>query len=393
MNRTKRVECFPADGVADDGVVVANFVHPQRGPVRSAAAPVLLGALGRRGRTARTGTVRVADGDGVLFAATYLDRDGHAVGFGVAANRSDAAGVTAAREVVDEWQAVLRTRRVVVAATDPLCAGGHRAAAMLETALQQRSDVYVVGRPVLNRHAEAEFRRDGLTTVDDLDDVPESATVVFPAHGVSLVTRAEAGARGLRVVDATCPLVAAGHEDVRRFAGRGDTVVVLGPRDHAAGSTFVAQAPDEATFDLAGVADPDRVSFVVQPGAPVEDAVSLLAALRARYPRLRGQHPDRWCYAASDRAAEIRAAAAESDVTIIAGTCEGTEGAHPIEDVGELRAEWLTHAATVALVAGVSAPPGLVSALTDALSGLGPLSTVRRTVTTEVAAAVTPVPV
>lgn len=170
---------------------------------------------------------------------------------------------------------------------------------------------------------------------------------------------------------------------LREFVARGDDVVLIAKRGHAATAalavgTHVVDRPDEVA--VLPAFDPERVSFLIAPGMPIEDAARVLAALRVRFPRLRGQHPDEWCYAASDRREAVRSVARASDLLLLCGPADDAAG-RILTDVGEIRPEWLGGAATVGIVGG---PSALVDAVLLALSGLGPLSVARRGVRTEV---------
>jgi 4-hydroxy-3-methylbut-2-enyl diphosphate reductase len=181
----------------------------------------------------------------------------------------------------------------------------------------------------------------------------------------------------------------------REFTARGDTVVQIGRSCRPLGNTIIVETVEDV--DSLEDVDPDRLSFVVAPGLPVEDAAAVLAALRWRFPRLRGQHPDEWCYAASDRRVAVRSVAAASDLVLVLGEPDrpdlnelvrwlGTpvRRVRQISQADQLRADWLEPAATVGLVAAPSSGPELIDNVLEVLSGLGPLSVARRWVTTEV---------
>ncbi|SNR59404.1 4-hydroxy-3-methylbut-2-enyl diphosphate reductase [Actinomadura mexicana] len=419
MNRSLRVERFPVGGIPPGRVVVATtIVHPDRGVVPSPAAPLLAAALGRgepgpARRRVRLDPVAVpaeASGarDGVLVTASYLDRTGRAVGLGAAAQAADRAAVAVCADLVAQWAGVLRSRRLLVADGDPDCAG---ARAGIEAVLRAARDaapdtpVHVHGRPLAAAGRLARLTAAGVTISDGLDAVPDAAVVVFPAHGVSPSVRAEAAARGLTVVDATCPLAALAHRDVRAYADRGDAVVLItGPRDTAAERVSVSQAPESVlpmrdATPPAGLrrpgTDPDGLSFVVQPGIRVEDAATMIAALRTRVPRVRGQHYDALCHAATDRAAAVRLVAAAVDLTLVLGAADDPDAAHMqaeaaaegrtvrrLEAVGDIAAGWLAGVDSIGVVPTRSAPPELMAQVQDALAGLGPLSAATRKVRT-----------
>ena len=240
--------------------------------------------------------------------------------------------------------------------------------------------------------------------VPSLAEVPDGSTLMIPAHGVPPAVLDEAAQRGLRTVDATCPLVAAVHAETRTFAERGDQVVIIGPRGNAVAAGIAGQSPDHTVMTespggvgAVSVADPRRVSYVLQPGSPVEETVPVSAALRSRFPALRGPDPDRFCYAASDRRETVRAVAAASDLVLVLGTedepdsrllaglaRDGRAKTHVIDDAGQIEPSWLAGVGTIGLAEAVSSRPALAGQVTSALSGLGPLSVTRRRVSTEI---------
>lgn len=401
MNRSVDRRQFATSGVRPGEVVVAWFEHPERGPVRCSAAPLVAASLRGGGLSVRL-SPHLAPGqeDAIMFTVSYLEPTGDAVGFGVAAHVADHAALAAAHDSVEAWAAALRTRRVLVAETGSSCGGARRARQVVEHVLA-RTDrrVYLMGNL-----GPADLEHRGVVSVDSLDLVPDDATLVIPAHGAAVAVWAEAGARGIEVVDATCPLVASAHANVRRFADDGDRVVLVGKAGHAATPAFVGQAPDAAVLvesvdDVAGLqAGRERLSYVVEGGVVVEDAARVVAALRSRHPRIRGAHPDGLCYAASDHAETARTVASACDVMfvlhaegstdfreLIESTTSCGVDVHAVADLGEIRFDWLAGAATVGLASTASAPPGLREQVITALSGLGPLSTAHRTVQTRIA--------
>lgn len=412
MNRTLRVERLSVSGIRPGEILVATSIaHPERGMVGSPAAALLAAALergepdpGRRRVRLDPVAVTAEAAGAVLVMASYLDPTGRAVGLGAAAPAGDRAAVAVCADLVARWAGVLRSRRLLVADADPDCAGARTG---IEAILQAARDapVFVYGRPVAAVNQLARLTAAGVTIADDLDAVPDAAVVVFPAHGAPLPVRAEAAARGLKVVDATCPLVALAHRDVRAYADRGDTVVLItGTRGSPAEKVSVSQAPESVLpmRDAAQVPDPrrtgidpDRLSLVVQTGTPVEDAAAMISALRARFPRVRGQHYDALCHAATDRAAAVRLVAAASDLTLVLGAADDPDAAHMQAEAaagcrrvrrlaapGDITAGWLTDVNAIGVVPTRSAPPGLMPQVLDTLAGLGPLSVASRQVRT-----------
>lgn len=332
MNRSVERRELPTSGTVPQELRVGTFLHPARGLVRSSATAVLMASLRRTGHRAvpasRPFEVCADAPDGVLFTASYVDRDGRAVGFCIAAHASDEVGLQAARETVNSWSAVWRTRRAVVASTSPACRGDERQG---------------------------------------------------------------------------CHHLMTARAEMRVFAERGDQIVVIGHRGHP----MLAALLDGLAADVVVIdsddhvghhrLDPERVSYVVQPGMLIEDAARVVATLRALYPRVRGAHPDGLCYAASDRAATVSVVAASCDTTFILGevthpdildpfrlaAAEETQ-VHVIDDVAQVRPAWITGAASIGIVPTTSGSPNLEHDLLDLLSGLGPLSIARRRLTTDV---------
>jgi 4-hydroxy-3-methylbut-2-enyl diphosphate reductase len=372
MNKSLWLRRVPVTTARSGRVHVATtFEDAERGMIRSDAAALLAATI--PGATTEPGTAQ-----GVMFAVSYLDRYGTPGGYALVAERDDEALCKRAEESARRWMRVLRSRRLTIADVPALCWGGQRALTMVGEA------DYVVGQP-LGGH--------DVRVVADLDQVPDGATVALPAHGAPLAVRVEAAARGMRVIDATCPLVAAVHTDAAAYANRGDTVIVIGndgTDGNAAMPALTAQAGEAAVVvrsaadagDLTGI-DPERVSFVIDPGMRTEDALAILAVLRRRFPHLRGHHFDVLCDAASNRARAIESVAAANEVTlVVTGHAENPASGIPVTSLADLAADLLDGITTVGLVTTLSAPAGLADDVIRALSGLGPLSVVRHAVST-----------
>jgi len=249
----------------------------------------------------------------------------------------------------------------------------------------------------------ADLQARGAVFVDELDAVPDGSTVVFSAHGVSPAVRVEAADRGLEVIDATCPLVTKVHAEARRFADRGDTVVLIGHAGHEEVEGTLGEAPDQTVLvQTAGevaelaVADPARVSYLTQTTLAVDETAEIIAALRARFSALRGPAADDICYATTNRQDALTAIAEESDLVLVVGSRNSSnsvrlvELAHRhntpgylIDNAGDIHPEWLDGVSVVGLTAGASAPPRLVEAVIAALAEFGPLTVVERETTHE----------
>jgi len=296
-------------------------------------------------------------------------------------------------------------RTVLLAAPRSFCAGVERAIETVERELDQHdaTPVYVRKQIVHNRHVVADLEQRGAVFVEELDEVPEGATVVFSAHGVAPQVRDEADRRGLRVIDATCPLVTKVHAEARRFAARGDTVILVGHAGHEEVEGTVGEAPDRTVLvaDPAGVAglqveDPQRVSYLTQTTLAVDEVGAVVDALRERFPALKGPGSDDICYATTNRQEAVKAIARDADLMLVVGSANSSNSvrlvelarrlgtaAHLIDDASELRDEWLAGARVVGLTAGASAPPRLVQEVLDALRARGPVVVQERRIASE----------
>jgi len=324
--------------------------------------------------------------------------------------RTAAAGMRALRElrkaadVLVEWRDALRQRTILLAAPRSFCAGVDRAIEIVELALAQRGGpVYVRKQIVHNEHVVADLERRGAIFVDELDEVPRGATTVFSAHGVSPAVRQEATARGLDVIDATCPLVSKVHAEARRFADGGNTVLLIGHEGHEEIDGTRGEAP-EATLLVQDVADaervqppdPTRVTYLTQTTLAVDETEEIVARLRTRFPALRGPASDDICYATTNRQTAVREIARESDVVLVVGSRTSSNSlrlvevaqrertpAYLIDDETEIDLAWLASAGTIGLSAGASAPEALVRRVIDAIAALGGAHVEERTTTTE----------
>jgi 4-hydroxy-3-methylbut-2-enyl diphosphate reductase len=296
------------------------------------------------------------------------------------------------------------TRRVLLAGPRSFCAGVERAIEIVERALEQRgAPVYVRKQIVHNVTVVDDLAARGAVFVEELDEVPDDATVVFSAHGVSPAVRQEADRRGLEVIDGTCPLVAKVHAEARRFAARGDTVVLVGHAGHeevegtmgeAPRSMVLVSTPEEARGLPAAVGG--QVSYLTQTTLAVDETEEVVGALRERFPLLQEPPSDDICYATTNRQAALKAIVAESDLVLVVGSenssnsvrlveiarREGTR-AELIDRAGDIRPQWLEGVRTVGLTAGASAPPALVTEVVDRLGEFGPVQVEEREIARE----------
>ena len=295
------------------------------------------------------------------------------------------------------WQAVAgRPRTVLLAAPRSFCAGVERAIEIVERLLEEHGGpIYVRKQIVHNRHVVEDLETRGAVFVDELAEVPPGATVVFSAHGVSPAVRAEARARALDTVDATCPLVTKVHAEARRFARRGDAVILIGHAGHEEVDGTLGEAPGmilvETPADVADLPDLARVSYLTQTTLAVDETAEVVAALLRRFPHARGPASDDICYATTNRQRALNAIAADADLVLVVGSTNSSNSkrlvelasrsgvpAHLIDDASELRPSWLSDVDTVALTAGASAPPPLVEEVVEVLRALGPVSVEER---------------
>ena len=288
-------------------------------------------------------------------------------------------------------QVAKRALQVVLAQPRGFCAGVVRAVDIVERALEiYGAPVYVRHEIVHNRRVVDGLRAKGARFVDEVEDVPEGAVTVFSAHGVARKVVDDAGARGLRAIDATCPLVSKVHNEARRYARQGYEVILIGHPGHPEVEGTMGQAPGEVRLvsDLADAAalapaDPERLAYVTQTTLSVDDTREIIAALKKRFPKIRGPDVKDICYATQNRQTAVRRLAERSDVILVLGADyssnsnrlreigeeAGTES-HLIPDAESLDPAWLDGVGTVGITAGASAPEELVQELIDRLGGL-----------------------
>jgi 4-hydroxy-3-methylbut-2-enyl diphosphate reductase len=290
------------------------------------------------------------------------------------------------------WTAAVGDGEVVLASPRSLCAGVERAIEIVNRALERFGPpIYVRRQIVHNAHVVADLQAKGAVFVTELDEVPEGSRVVLAAHGVAPAVRNEAAERHLSVIDATCPLVSKVHQEVRRYAARGDTVLLIGHADHEEVVGTVGEAPaqvrvvaDEKAAREVAVADPEHVSYVMQTTLAVDDAERVAEVLQARFPKLSAPRHDDICYATSNRQQAVRQVAAECDVVLVVGSANSSNSqrlvevarragtaAYLLDDADALDPAWIAGRSTVGVTAGASAPPHLVDEVVTVLRGLG----------------------
>ena len=367
-------------GLAESGAIAVDME----------SAPLLQGAAGRPAVVVRA----------ICDTPTHSLVSPRIVTGGLAALRS----LRLAGPVLARWAAAVLPRQVLMASPRSFCAGVERAIEIVELALQRfGAPVYVRKQIVHNKTVVADLEKLGAIFVDELSEVPDGATVVFSAHGVSPEVRREARRRGLDAVDATCPLVAKVHAEARRFASDGYLVALIGHAGHEEVEGTLGEAPGssalvESPEDVAKLkpADPGKVAYLMQTTLAADEAGSVVDAIVDRFPAARGPGSDDICYATTNRQNSVRAIAAESDLVLVVGSANSSNSlrlvetaeragtrAYLIDSAEDIELGWLAEAATVGITAGASAPPAVVGQIVAALAGLGPIEKKEVVVATE----------
>jgi 4-hydroxy-3-methylbut-2-enyl diphosphate reductase len=281
---------------------------------------------------------------------------------------------------------------VVLANPRGFCAGVERAIETVERALELfGAPIYVRHEIVHNKYVVDDLRAKGAVFVEELDEVPTGATVIFSAHGVSKAVRADAERRGLKVFDATCPLVTKVHVEVARMLKAGFEIVMIGHRGHPETEGTMGQAGHgmhlvETVADVAGlnVSSPERLAYVTQTTLSIDDAKAIVAALKVRFPAIRGPKKDDICYATQNRQDAVKFMAPQCDVVIVVGSPNSSNSnrlrevaqhmgaqAYMVDRAADLRPEWIAGKRRVGITAGASAPQVLVDELVARLKALG----------------------
>jgi 4-hydroxy-3-methylbut-2-enyl diphosphate reductase len=263
--------------------------------------------------------------------------------------------------------------------------------------------VYVRKQIVHNAHVVAALERQGAVFVDDVDEVPRGATVIFSAHGVSPAVRARAANRDLDVIDATCPLVAKVHAEARRFASAGYEIVLVGHEGHEEVAGTYGEAPDQMhvvaspeEVDGLPFEDGARVAYLTQTTLALDETATVIDALRDRFPALVGPASSDICFATQNRQDAVRALAGDCDCVVVVGSSNSSNSqrlvevaeragcrAALVENAGDIPPELLAGARRVGLTAGASAPEALVDDVVSALRGLGAVTVSERSVANE----------
>ncbi|QYK07095.1 4-hydroxy-3-methylbut-2-enyl diphosphate reductase [Shewanella zhangzhouensis] len=276
------------------------------------------------------------------------------------------------------------------------CAGVDRAISIVERALELFSPpIYVRHEVVHNRYVVQNLKDRGAIFVEELDQVPDNSIVIFSAHGVSQAVRAEAKKRGLKVFDATCPLVTKVHLQVTRASRKGVECILIGHEGHPEvegtmgqydnpeGGVYLIESVEDV--EALQVKDPDNLCFVTQTTLSVDDTLDIIAALQAKFPSIEGPRKDDICYATQNRQDAVRSLATQAKLFIVVGSKNSSNSnrlrelaeksgaqAYLVDSAADVKAEWFAGVDKVAVTAGASAPEVLVKQVIDAITHLAP---------------------
>ncbi len=276
--------------------------------------------------------------------------------------------------------------KLLLAAPRGYCAGVDRAVQTVERALElYGAPVYVRKEIVHNKFVVEQLRERGAVFVESEADVPEGATVVFSAHGVSPAVHAGARRRKLETIDATCPLVTKVHVEAKKFAADGYTIVLIGHAGHEEVEGTMGEVPDhivlvesEEDVDALEVDDPSRIAYISQTTLSVDETRSIINRLRQRFPAIVGPRTDDICYATTNRQAAVKQLAVQCDLVLVIGSRNSSNSnrlvevarehgadSHLIDNETEVREEWLAGKRVVGITSGASAPESLVQRLVE----------------------------
>jgi 4-hydroxy-3-methylbut-2-enyl diphosphate reductase len=284
-------------------------------------------------------------------------------------------------------------REVLLAAPRGYCAGVDRAVITVEKALDlYGAPVYVRKQIVHNKHVVANLESRGAVFVEELDEVPEGRTVVFSAHGVSPAVHAEAADRGLKTIDATCPLVTKVHHEAKRFAGDDYDILLIGHEGHEEVEGTAGEAPDhiqlvQSPDDVAGIVvrDPAKVAWLSQTTLSVDETLETVAAIREKFPLLLDPPSDDICYATQNRQLAVKEISPNADLVIVVGSRNssnsvrlvevaleaGAKASYLVDDHTEIDEAWLDGVENVSVTSGASVPEDLVDGVLSFLADRG----------------------
>jgi 4-hydroxy-3-methylbut-2-enyl diphosphate reductase len=287
----------------------------------------------------------------------------------------------------------MASKRVLLAAPRGYCAGVDRAVQAVEAALgHYGAPVYVRRQIVHNLHVVRALQDRGAIFVEEIDEVPEGATVVFSAHGVAPSVHAEAAQRELRTIDATCPLVTKVHHEVQRFAGEGHHILLIGHEGHEEVVGTTGEAPEQIQLvdgvegaEALEVDDPSKLIWLSQTTLSVDETMQTVDVLKRRFPNLQSPPSDDICYATQNRQAAVKIIAPQVDLFLVVGSANssnsvrmvevakaaGSPAAYLVENATAIDPTWLAEAQSVGLSSGASVPEILVREALEALAAAG----------------------
>jgi len=284
------------------------------------------------------------------------------------------------------------TKRVLLLKPRGFCAGVVRAIDIVRIALETfGAPIYVRKEIVHNSYVVNDLAKKGAIFVNELDEVPEGARVIYSAHGVSPAVRQRAKDRGLKVIDATCPLVTKVHVEAIKFAKQGYSLVLVGHRDHEEVEGTQGEAPEVTQVvstveevEALTVPDPDKVAYLTQTTLSLDEAKYMIDALKKKFPNITGPHAQDICYATENRQTAVKNVAHGADVVLVVGSRNSSNSnrlvevsqnlgtnSYLIDKAEDIQPQWLEGASTVAVTAGASAPEVLVQEVVDYLQTKG----------------------
>ena len=286
----------------------------------------------------------------------------------------------------------MNTKTIYLATPRGFCAGVDRAIAIVERALEKfGAPIYVRHEVVHNAYVVNDLKQKGAVFVEELDEVPKGATVIFSAHGVSQAVREDAERRGLNVFDATCPLVTKVHVEVARMRDKGLEIIMIGHKGHpevegtmgqSTGGMYLVETPEDVA--RLHVADPDKLAYVTQTTLSVDDAARVVEALKTRFPNIVGPKKDDICYATQNRQDAVKKLAGECDAVLVVGSPNSSNSnrlrevadhlgvpAWLVDSAEDIQPDWLAGKSRVGITAGASAPEILVQQVIERLKQLG----------------------
>ncbi|HEX4154095.1 MAG TPA: 4-hydroxy-3-methylbut-2-enyl diphosphate reductase [Acidobacteriaceae bacterium] len=284
------------------------------------------------------------------------------------------------------------TKRILLLKPRGFCAGVVRAIDIVRIALETfGAPIYVRKEIVHNSYVVNDLAQKGAIFVNELDEVPEGARVIYSAHGVSPAVRARAKERGLKVIDATCPLVTKVHVEAIKFAKQGYSLILVGHRDHEEVEGTQGEAPEvtqvvstAAEVEALVVPDPNKVAYLTQTTLSLDEAGTMIRALKKRFPNIAGPHAQDICYATENRQTAVKNVAHGADVVLVVGSRNSSNSnrlvevsrnlgtsSYLIDKAEDIQPEWLEGVSTVAITAGASAPEILVLDVIKFVQGKG----------------------